>query len=511
VKRPRPGLRTTIVATVALAVLGTAVALALVAYGVVRSDADSFNAAESGDQHLAINAAVQTNDALLQVIADYAKDHHRGLTPQALTNLVRKHVQQASVLDPADVSEDCSYFPCWSDLPEEARQAAEQGKAFAGSGLLRASRDTESAAVTPITGIGHDWAVATVVPITSYGLSDAELWQRMAVVIAAGFVFAVAVGLAVAFSVRRRLRRIAAAAHRFGEGDLDARVPARGNEEVALLGETFNTMAERLTHTLDELHAAQAGQRRFVADVAHELRSPLSTMLASVDGLQSSTPASQQRSAELLGVQTRRLSRLVDDLLEISRFDAGQAELRTEVVDLAELTADAVQAVAPVAEIPISVRGPAEATVDPRRIHTVIRNLVSNALQHGIPPVAIDVDATDADTVSITVVDDGPGIEPRGAAEIFARFTRGDESRSADGGSGLGLAIARENAMLHGGELTVSDTAPTEFRLLLPRTPPSTATARTTAESHATRRERGSAGLLVKREYGAHNDRPGCS
>ena len=470
-RRPRPGLRTTIVATVALGIVGTAVALALVAYGVVRSDANSYNGAESGDQQLAVSAASDTNGVLLQLIADYAKAHPHGLTPQALTKVVQQHVQYASVLDAAG-SDQCNYFPCWSDLPAAAHQAAKAGQAFAGVGRLLRGGYTQSAAVTPITGIGHGWAVATLVPITPYGLSTGDLWQRMLIVIAAGFVFAVVVGLAVAFSVRRRLRRIAAAAHRFGEGDLAARVPACGSEEVALLGATFNTMAERLALTVDELHTAQARQRRFVADVAHELRSPLSTMVASLDGLESTDAADQQRAAELLGAQTRRLAGLVDDLLEMSHFDAGQAELRTEVVDLAELTADAVQAVAPATEVPISVSGPAQATVDPRRIHTVIRNLVGNALRHGVPPVAIDIDATGAEEVSITVLDAGPGIDTHRADEIFARFTRGDRSRSADGGSGLGLAIARENAMLHGGELTVSATAPTRFRLRLPRTPP---------------------------------------
>ena len=470
-RRPRLGLRSTILATVVLGITGTAVALALVVYTVVRTDANSYNVAESGDQHFAVTAAAQTNAVLIHVIDEYARAHPGDVTPRALTLVVQQSVPEASVLDPAAASTNCAYFPCWSNLPVDALQTAQQGKPYAGSGPLEGSGDTQSAAVTPITGIGQGWVVATLVPITGYRVSSARLWQRMSIVIGAGFLFAVLVGLAIAFSLRRRLRRVAAAAHRFGQGDLDARAPARGSEEIALLGETFNTMAERLSLTLDELHTAQAQQRRFVADVAHELRSPLSTMVAAVDGLEGSTPPVQQRAAQLLGLQTRRLAALVDDLLEISRFDAGQAELRAEEVHLAELAADAIQAVAPGRDIPVSARGQVQATVDPRRIHTVIRNLVSNALLHGVPPVAIDIDATIPETVTIIILDGGPGIDPRRAEEIFARFTRGDQSRSADGGSGLGLAIARENAILHGGQLTVAASAPTQFRLVLPRTP----------------------------------------
>jgi len=209
-------------------------------------------------------------------------------------------------------------------------------------------------------------------------------------------------------------------------------------------------------------------QRRFVADVVHDLRTPLASMIAATDGLDSPESRDRARSAELLGTQVRRLSTLVEDLLEMSRFDAGAAELRPEVVDLQALVTDAVTLCAPDTEIAVSRTGYTSVYGDPRRLHTIVRNLVTNALHHGAPPIAVTVNGQ-AHQVQVTVADSGPGLPAERAPFIFDRFARGARARQHAEGSGLGLAIAYENAVLHGGRIEATSSHGAVFTLTVPR------------------------------------------
>lgn len=284
------------------------------------------------------------------------------------------------------------------------------------------------------------------------------------------FAFAIAVGFAAAAAITRPIRRTTAAARRFGAGELDVRLPARGKTELADLGNAFNAMAAQLSDTMRDLHESQTLQQRFVADVSHELRTPLAAMIAADEGLDSVDEQARRRSIELVRGQTRRLGKLVDDLLEMSRFDAGQTSIDHERVDLAALAADVVHTVAPGENVRITRLGDTTAEVDVRRIHTVLRNLVANAFQHGQPPVDVVVDGRDLDAVTVSVADDGPGVPSDIVPTIFDRFVRADEARTSQGAhSGLGLAIALENARLHGATLALSPTGRTAFTLHLPR------------------------------------------
>jgi two-component system sensor histidine kinase MtrB len=284
----------------------------------------------------------------------------------------------------------------------------------------------------------------------------------------AGLAVALLLAVFVASRISRPVRQTAAAARRLGGGDLDTRVPVSGRDELADLGSAFNDMAEQLSSALRAMLAAQAQQRRFVSDVSHELRTPLAALLAATEGLTSADPAGQQRSAQLVREQTRRMNALVEDLLEISRFDAGQARLDVEQVDLGGLVEDAVRTVAPAADVVVANVSDVAVDGDARRIHAIVRNLVANAVQHGEPPVTVVIDRVDG-WARVTVADRGPGIEPSAAATIFDRFARADTSRTTRSGStGLGLAIARENTLLHGGTLQVMPGAPTRFVLSLP-------------------------------------------
>ncbi|MFF1611327.1 sensor histidine kinase [Amycolatopsis sp. NPDC058278] len=277
-------------------------------------------------------------------------------------------------------------------------------------------------------------------------------------------------GAGAAFLIGRRIRRpikaLSAAADELGKGALGTRVPVKGRDEVAALAESFNTMAARLGESIEELHAKDRQQRRFVADVAHDLRTPLASMIATVDSLDHAEPATRTRAAEILGTQARRLAKLVEDLLEIARFDAGKADLRLAPVDLADLVADAADVTG--VEAAVTASGDVTVVADPRRVHTVVANLLSNAVRHGAAPVTVALDGTGEDVV-VRVADAGPGVPEDLLPLLFDRFTRGDHARQATEGSGLGLAIARENVLAHGGSLTVHNDGGAVFTVRLPR------------------------------------------
>jgi two-component system, OmpR family, sensor histidine kinase MtrB len=279
----------------------------------------------------------------------------------------------------------------------------------------------------------------------------------------------VVIGLLAARRIQRPVRTAAAAARKLGAGALDTRLLVHGRDELADLAGSFNTMAQRLGESIAQLRAKDQQQQRFIADVAHDLRTPLASMIAATESLNSSDPWDRARSAELLGTQVRRLSTLVEDLLEMSRFDAGAAEFRPEHLDLHTLATDAVAISAPQAHIPIDHVGDPTMFGDPRRLHTIIRNLVTNAVRHGAPPITVTIDGRAATQITVTVADSGPGLPADLAPFIFDRFVRGDHARQHTEGSGLGLAIANENAALHGGRIEATNDAGAIFTLTLPR------------------------------------------
>lgn len=292
---------------------------------------------------------------------------------------------------------------------------------------------------------------------------DLRLFGR-ALLIADGaaVVCALALALLATRGVLRPVRRLGAAARALGEGDLETRVDVRGRDELADLARTFNGSAEALERTVAELRAMDAASRRFVADVSHELRTPLTSMVALTDVLAEDAAPGDGGAARLVAAETRRLGRLVEHLIEVSRFDAGAAALVLDDVNVAETVAATLDARGWAADI--AVEGPAGlcARLDPRRFDVVLANLVGNALKHGGPPVSVRfgpaVRAGRAG-VEVAVADRGPGLPDGLRDAIFDRFVKADAARSASEGSGLGLSIARENAVLHGGTLDAGDRA----------------------------------------------------
>ncbi|GAA1893679.1 MtrAB system histidine kinase MtrB [Lapillicoccus jejuensis] len=277
------------------------------------------------------------------------------------------------------------------------------------------------------------------------------------------------------------VRRAAAVAERLASGELDERMRARGEDDIAILAQSFNEMAANIQQQIDQLESLSRFQQRFVSDVSHELRTPLTTIRMAGDLIHDSRadfdPA-VARSSELLHAELDRFEALLTDLLEISRFDAGAAVLDLDPTDLRAVVARVVDSSASLAErrgSPVEVDQPDDpclAEVDARRIERVLRNLVVNALEHGESrPVEIRI-AQDEHAVAVAVRDHGIGLRPGEAAMVFNRFWRADPARArTTGGTGLGLAISLEDARLHAGWLQAWG-APGEgscFRLTLPR------------------------------------------
>ena len=252
-------------------------------------------------------------------------------------------------------------------------------------------------------------------------------------------------------------------AERFAEGHLTERMPVRGEDDMARLAVSFNDMAESLSRQITQLEEFGNLQRRFTSDVSHELRTPLTTVRMAADLIYDHSedldPA-LRRSTELMVNELDRFESLLNDLLEISRHDAGVAELSVEAVDLRSTVNSALGNVGHLADdagVELLVDMPAEdviAEVDPRRVERILRNLIANAIDHAErKPVRIRM-AVDDDTVAVTVRDYGVGLRPGEEKLVFSRFWRSDPSRvRRSGGTGLGLAISIEDARLHQGRL----------------------------------------------------------
>jgi two-component system sensor histidine kinase MtrB len=279
--------------------------------------------------------------------------------------------------------------------------------------------------------------------------------------------------------------RASVAARSLAEGLLETRLPVTGSDEFGAWAQAFNEMAAALEAKISALSAAQARERRFTADVAHELRTPLTALVGEASLLAAhldAMPPEARRPAELLVADVGRLRRLVEDLMEISRFDAGAETVRTEAVDLGSLVAAAIRSRGWEQQVRLDADELVLAS-DPRRLERIVANLVGNALEHGGRGVAVRV-ARDALGAFVEVADRGPGIPPEHLPHLFERFYKADLSRAGHG-TGLGLAIARENARLLGGDIEVHSELGAGTRFTL-RLPPSTVVAESlrTSDGH---------------------------
>ncbi|MEY3846733.1 MAG: hypothetical protein RJA66_1000 [Actinomycetota bacterium] len=279
----------------------------------------------------------------------------------------------------------------------------------------------------------------------------------------------------------RPVRLAAEVSEQLSEGALDRRLPERGEDVLAVLARSFNKMAQSLQSQITQLASLSKMQQRFVSDVSHELRTPLTTIKLAGDmifaGRETLSPP-VKRSAELMHDQIERFETLLNDLLEISRYDAGAVTADLEMQDLNGVVGMAIAGIEPLAtskgsEILIDIpQGSVEAEMDSRRIERLLRNLLANAIEHGEgKPILVAVGASES-AVAVTVTDEGVGMSRVEVDRVFDRFWRADPARKrTTGGTGLGLAISLEDTHLHDGWLQVwaKPNEGASFRLTLPR------------------------------------------
>ncbi|TMK57226.1 MAG: HAMP domain-containing histidine kinase [Actinobacteria bacterium] len=319
-------------------------------------------------------------------------------------------------------------------VPQDLRRLVREGKlayereTVAGTHYLvvggPAGRDTELYFFFSEQNLRHELAQLRNILLAGLGI----------LVLLAGFV-----GAVLARSTLRPVARANTAARSLAEGLLETRLPVTGRDEFGAWAEAFN----------------QARERRFTADVAHELRTPLTALVGEASLLAEhldAIPPASRRPAELLIADVGRLRRLVEDLMEISRFDAGRESVHSERVDVGSLATGAIRARGWEGRVRLETDD-VVITSDPRRLERIVANLVGNALEHGGREVAVRV-GRDGLGAFVEVVDRGAGIAPEHVPHLFDRFYKADASRTGRG-TGLGLAIAQENARLLGGEIEV--------------------------------------------------------
>ena len=320
-----------------------------------------------------------------------------------------------------------------------------------------------------------------------YSLASEQRLLRLVTAVqvsAAGLLLALLIALAVVLvrMVLVPIREASRNARRIADGAFEVRMDVRGDDELAQLAQSFNQMASSLDEQFTRLQKLSKVQQDFVSAVSHELRSPVTTIRMAgqlIYDKRADLPPSLQRSAELMQRQLVNLDAMLADLLEISRFDAGAMALNAENVDLADVVENVVDMAAPLARedqvrVTIHADGDTYAVVEQRRIERIVRNLVVNAIEHA-DDGAVRVDVVGNDTaVGVRVVDNGIGMSQEQADHVFDRFWRADAARVRKaGGTGLGLTIAREDAILHGGEIRVWGVLGegASFLLILPREP----------------------------------------
>ena len=281
-----------------------------------------------------------------------------------------------------------------------------------------------------------------------------------------GLVLLLLIGLITWLVVRqvvKPVREAARVASLFTQGDLTQRLQVESNDEIATLGNAFNEMAASIQAQISRLENLSNVQQRFVSDVSHELRTPLTTLRMASDviyGQRENFDPVIARSAELLIAQIDRFEKLLQELLEVSRFDAEVAVLEPTDFEFIALVRRCVADLGVILDSPesqiavVAPNTPVHIRADFRRVERIMRNLISNALDHSDgKPIEIECVETLTE-VAVSVRDHGDGMEEASLTRVFDRFWRADPSRARTrGGTGLGLSIALEDARLHNGEL----------------------------------------------------------
>jgi signal transduction histidine kinase len=440
-QRPELGLRARVTLAFAGGALALSAALSGVSYGLVRN-----------------YLVDQTQTAALReafVNASMTRDGLR--TPTASLPRILASLQDPDG-SPTLVFHDDNWFSSKvgigrESLPDAFRQAVNSG--HPSRQAYRLAGGTRLAVGLPIPAVQ-----ASYFEVFNLDQLDRTLRFLGFALLGAGLATTVA-GAAVGRWASTRLLRpvadVAQAAAAVAGGRLETRLPDAHDADLATLTSSFNSMADALQGRIER-------DARFASDVSHELRSPLTTLATTVGVLASrrdELPERSQAALDLLSADVERFQRLVEDLLEISRYDAGVADLHLDDVRLTELVTRAVASVGgpPVELGPGAVVDGLAIQADKRRMERVIANLVENAARYGGGATRVIVDAGHY-VARVAVDDEGPGVAADEREAIFERFFRGSaagQRRGGGQGSGLGLSLVSEHVRLHGGRVWVED------------------------------------------------------
>jgi signal transduction histidine kinase len=396
--------------------------------------------------------------ALARIDARERTRHDAEELASALGTLVQQATQQQNLRAVARALrlEDAVIVPVRAgvplDLPDGVRlddiddPDLRAGNVVSGShgDLVWAARATRARGITLLVVVTK---TLQVVP------PEAVRWFLIAAVTTMTLAFVV--GILLARGLTKRLRDTEMVARRISDGDLTARVVAAdGSDEVAVLARSVNEMASTLQHARDL-------ERHFLLSVSHALRTPLTSIRGYAEAIADGATADATRAAEIIVNESKRLERLVSDLLELAKLDAAQLSLRPAPTDVAEVAADTADAFRPAAagagvHIEVDAAGPAIADVDPDRLGQALANLVENALKHTTSRIGLHVTEA-AGMVRVTVTDDGPGIAADDLDRVFEPLYVGRRTPRRQVGSGLGLAIVRQLVTAMGGTVEAGD------------------------------------------------------
>ncbi|MGY1835773.1 ATP-binding protein [Blastococcus sp. SYSU DS0510] len=394
---------------------------------------------------------VQTSDNAAQVQRSLATE---GLdVAQVLAQLPRE-TGSTSLLVDGGTWTTTSLLVGRDDLPEELRELAVAGTSV--RQRIEIDGETVMAVAVPLAELGS--AYIEVFPLAELDRTYRVLATVLAVAVLGSVPLSLVVGWWVTGPALRPLDRISAAAAAVASGALDTRIDPRGDPSLAPIAASFNQTAEALEQRV-------RSDARFAADVSHELRSPLTTMLGALDLVEATADPGDAEQAEALGLlrsEVERFERLVADLLEISRADAGSTDIAVEPVRLSALTREVVgrHRLDGTAATLLTVHPDAEHVLvhaDKRRLERVLGNLMDNADKHGGGLTGVTVSRA-GDVARVAVDDAGPGVAEEERDRIFERFARGTGSiRTHTEGAGLGLALVVRHVRMMGGAVHVED------------------------------------------------------
>jgi len=317
------------------------------------------------------------------------------------------------------------------------------------------------------------------ITVDDYAGFERRLWLQAIVVI---LIAAAASGLILMAWLSRRIHSLNLGVNTFSEGDLDYRIPVRSNDEIGALGRTFNAMASRLATLIERLRQSERFHRRLVANISHDLRTPMASLRGYVETLilkgDDLSPADQERYLGIIAANLDHLEKLIHHTLKLSQLDSGQAKFRMESFQLEELLNEVVDRMRGMAaEKGVALESACEPAVpdvfaDPLQIGQVLQNLIENGVKFNRPGGLVEVRLRPGDReVEVEVFDTGEGIPAEDLPHVCERFYTGDKSRSQKGqGSGLGLAITERILAGHGRSLAVQSNPGqgTSFRFTLP-------------------------------------------